>query len=99
MGANAAAPLSPLRISRVPSKPVRREEDGRIAIHLWLQCGGEFGGDVTLRLAPADAELLHAQLCYSLDDWPAVEPSAGERLPDCRKKVQGGGDKGGRRRV
>ncbi|MEV0263067.1 hypothetical protein AB0I49_17275 [Streptomyces sp. NPDC050617] len=81
----------------MPSKPVRREEDGRIAIHLWLQCDGEFGGDVTLRLAPADAELLHAQLCYALDDWPAVEPaSLGQRLPDCRKKVQGGKNGGPR---
>lgn len=77
-----------LRISRVPSKPVRREEDGRIAIHLWLRRDGEFDGDVALRLAPDEAELLHAQLCYALDERPPAEPFGDGPLPDCRKRVQ-----------
>ena len=68
---HAAGTLRGLRISRVPSKPVQREDDGQIAIHLWLRRDGEFDGDVgVLRLAPGEAELLHAQLCYALDDPP-----------------------------
>lgn len=64
-----------LRISRVPSKPVRRQKDGRYAIPLWLQQAGRFDGDVDLRLTPSEAELLHAQLCFALDDWPRTVPA------------------------
>ncbi|GES31839.1 hypothetical protein AB0G60_12750 [Streptomyces angustmyceticus] len=87
--------LRGLRISRVPGKPVQREDDGQIAIHLWLRRDGAFDGDVALRLAPGEAELLHAQLCYALDDPPvtvAAPTSAGPAsegpLPDCRRSVQ-----------
>ncbi|MCX4639183.1 hypothetical protein OG775_29415 [Streptomyces platensis] len=90
-----AGTLRGLRISRVPSKPVQREDDGQIAIHLWLWRDGEFDGDVALRLAPGEAELLHAQLCYALDDPPvtvagpfAGSPAVDGPLPDCRKSVQ-----------
>lgn len=90
-----AGTLRGLRISRVPSKPVEREDDGQIAIHLWLRRDGEFDGDVALRLAPGEAELLHAQLCYALDDPPVTVaaptsggPAAEGPLPDCRKSVQ-----------
>lgn len=76
-----------LHISRVPSKPVHREADGRFAIPLWLRQGGRFDGDLTLRLSPSEAELLHAQLCFALDDWPV--PARGGTAPDCRKPVQG----------
>lgn len=51
-----------LRVDRVPSKPVQREPDGQYAIHLWLQRDGRFDGDLALRLSPAEAESLHAQL-------------------------------------
>lgn len=76
-----------LRISRVPSKPVQREKDGRYAIPLWLQQNGRFADDVTLHLTPSEAELLHAQLCIALDDWPR-EPFTPE-TPDCRRYVPG----------
>ncbi|MFE1174971.1 hypothetical protein [Streptomyces sp. NPDC058773] len=81
----------------MPSKPVQREDDGQIAIHLWLRRDGKFDGDVALRLAPGEAELLHAQLCYVLDEPPvtvagsgpgAAGPAVDGPLPDCRKSVQ-----------
>ncbi|MFE3887484.1 hypothetical protein ACFXPQ_32035 [Streptomyces lydicus] len=92
---HTAGTLRGLRISRVPSKPVQREDDGQIAIHLWLRRDGEFDGDVALRLAPGEAELLHAQVCYALDDPPVTVTgplAAGQAvdgpLPDCRKSIQ-----------
>ncbi|GAA0350359.1 hypothetical protein GCM10010319_29040 [Streptomyces blastmyceticus] len=74
-----------LRISRVPSKPVRREPDGSLAIPLWLQREGRFDADIALRLSPAEAELLHAQLCRALDGVPVMTPA--DRTPECRKAV------------
>lgn len=74
-------------ISRVPSKPVRREGDGSVAIDLWLRREGVFDSDVALRLTPAEAELLHAQLCYVLDDETATLVTPEASRPDCRKGV------------
>lgn len=78
---------SRLRISRVPGKPVRREADGRFAIDLWLIRAGTFDTDLALRLTPAEAESLHAQLCFALDDVPPAE--AARRVPDCRGPAGG----------
>lgn len=81
------AAVDSLRISRVPGKPVQREADGRYAVHLWLQQHGRFDGDCALRLSPAEAEVLHAQLCYALGDEPvATHP---DHTPACRKDPQG----------
>jgi hypothetical protein len=76
-----------LRINRVPGKPVRLEDDGRYALHLWLQQDGRFDGDTALRMSPAEAELLHAQLCLALSDAPVTTHPT--HTPDCRKP--GGG--------
>ncbi|MEU6484452.1 hypothetical protein [Streptomyces sp. NPDC046887] len=76
----------PVQVRRVPSKPVRREEDGSIAIELWLRRERVFESDATLRLSPAEAEVLHAQLCYALDDTTADLVPLPER-PDCRKAI------------
>ncbi|WP_338484658.1 hypothetical protein VM636_14155 [Streptomyces sp. SCSIO 75703] len=76
----SAAPNQRVQVSRVPSKPVRRQGDGRIAIDLWLRRDGVFDADAALSLTTAEAELLHAQLCYALDGEPATD-----RVPDCRK--------------
>ncbi|MGH3312400.1 MAG: hypothetical protein ACRDP3_17740 [Streptomyces sp.] len=54
------------RIDRVPGKPVRRAEDGRIAVPLWLLRDGAYHSDLDLRLSSAEAEVLHAQLSYLL---------------------------------
>jgi hypothetical protein len=72
-------------VSRVPSKPVRREDDGTLAIDLWLRCDGVFDTDVALHLTPAEAELLHAQLCYALDDESAALVVPEAKRPECRK--------------
>lgn len=77
-----------LRVHRVPGKPVQREDDGRYAIHLWLQQDGRFDGDLTLRMTPSEAELLHAQLCFALTDAPVTTYPA--NTPDCRKTGTGG---------
>ncbi|MCQ6552393.1 hypothetical protein NPS70_04145 [Streptomyces sp. C10-9-1] len=71
-----------MRISRVPGKPVRRDRDGGLVVDLWLTRAGAFATDLPLRLTPDEAEVLHAQLCFALDDVPL--PEAGQRVPDCR---------------
>ncbi|MEU9761328.1 hypothetical protein AB0D98_16580 [Streptomyces sp. NPDC047987] len=76
-----------VRISRVPSKPVRREADGLLAIDLWLRRDGAFEADAALRLTPAEAEVLHAQLCYALDDETAGLINPVSARPDCRKGI------------
>ncbi|WP_142169364.1 hypothetical protein [Streptomyces sp. SLBN-134] len=77
-------------MNRVPSKPVRRQDDGSIAIDLWLRRDGVFDSDTVLRLSPAEAEVLHAQLCYVLDDDTATLIVPESKRPDCRKHVVGG---------
>jgi hypothetical protein len=76
-----------VRVSRVPSKPVRREADGTLSIDLWLRRDGAFESDAALRLTPAEAESLHAQLCYALDDSTAAVITPAANLPDCRKDI------------
>lgn len=78
-----------MQISRVPSKPVRRDEDGALTIDLWLRRDGGFESDLALRLSPAEAEVLHAQLCYALDDETASVITPVSKLPDCRKSAVG----------
>ncbi|KAF4409580.1 MULTISPECIES: hypothetical protein [Streptomyces] len=70
-----------LRISRVPGQPVRRDAGGSLIIPLWLRRDGVFDADLALRLSPAEAELLHAQLCFALDDVPGTYSPA--YTPDC----------------
>ncbi|MGX4691251.1 hypothetical protein [Streptomyces sp. JNUCC 63] len=83
----STAPNARVQVSRVPSKPVRRQDDGTIAIDLWLRRDGVFDADAALRLTSAEAELLHAQLCYALADEPVTTPA--NRTPDCRKPSAG----------
>jgi hypothetical protein len=67
------------------TKPVRREGQGTRAIDLWLRRDGVFETDVALHLTPAEAELLHAQLCYALDDVTAALIVPEAKRPECRK--------------
>lgn len=85
-----ATPNARIQVNRVPSKPVRRQGDGTIAIDLWLRRDGVFDSDVALKLTPAEAEVLHAQLCYALDDDTAALIVPESKRPDCRKPVVGG---------
>jgi hypothetical protein len=66
---------------------VRQEEDGSYTVHLWLTYDGKFDGDLALRLTPAEAETLHAQLCFALDEEPVTTPA--NRTPECRKPSVG----------
>lgn len=58
-----------LRITRVPTKPVRREENGRITIPLWLQRNSAHHTDLDLTLSPAEAEVLYAELSRVLANY------------------------------
>ncbi|MEU9188521.1 hypothetical protein AB0D14_29110 [Streptomyces sp. NPDC048484] len=78
-----------MQVSRVPSKPVRRDEDGTFSIDLWLRRDGGFESDLALHLTPAEAEVLHAQLCYALDDETAYVITPTSKLPDCRNPAEG----------
>ncbi|GCD44658.1 hypothetical protein [Streptomyces paromomycinus] len=75
-------------VSRVPRKPLRHDEDGTFAIDLWVRRDGAFDSDVALYLSAAEAETLHAQLCYALDDETATLITPADLLPDCRKGVR-----------
>lgn len=88
----SATPNARVQVNRVPSKPVRRHDDGTLAIDLWLTRDGDFDTDAALRLTPAEAEILHAQLCYALDDDTATLIVPESKRPDCRKPaVDSGG--------
>jgi hypothetical protein len=76
-----------MQVSRVPSKPVRRDEGGALVIDLWLRRDGTFETDLPLRLSSAEAEVLHAQLCYALDDETAALITPEASRPDCRKST------------
>ncbi|MHB9860155.1 hypothetical protein [Streptomyces sp. YIM S03343] len=80
-----------MQISRVPSRPVRREQDGTLTIDLWLCRDAKFETDLALRLTAAEAELLHAQLCYALDEEVAPVITPESKLPDCRKPTRTSG--------
>lgn len=71
------------RIDTIPGRPVRRDQAGRYELPLWLLRDGEHRADLPLTLSPAEAEMLHAQICRALDGEP-VPPDA----PDCRRTVQ-----------
>lgn len=86
----STTPNARVQVNRVPSKPVRRQDDGSIAIDLWLRRDGVFDSDTVLRLSPAEAEVLHAQLCYALDDDTATLIVPESKRPDCRKGVATG---------
>ncbi|WP_051723288.1 hypothetical protein [Streptomyces albus] len=79
-----SSPAQGLCVSRVPGKPVVWEADGRIAVPLWLRQDGRFDSDLALRLSVAEAEMLHAQLCYALADEPVTTPPDG--TPYCRSR-------------
>jgi hypothetical protein len=85
-----ATPNARVQVNRVPSKPVRRQQDGTIAIDLWLRRDGAFDSDAALHLTPAEAEVLHAQLCYVLDDDTVALIVPESERPECRKGVTAG---------
>lgn len=65
------------RIDRIAGRPVHRDDDGHYVLPLWLLRDGEHRADLPLNLSPAEAEILHAQLCRALDGT-GVPPDHGD---------------------
>ncbi len=71
------------RIGPVPGRGLRRATDGELALPLQISRGGQHCAIAELELTPAEAESLHAALCYALSDQPPP-PDA----PECRQPVR-----------
>ncbi|NLU71565.1 hypothetical protein HCC61_02480 [Streptomyces sp. HNM0575] len=63
------------RIDRVPAEPVSRAQDGAVSVPLRLLHDGVHHSDLDLRLPPAEAETLHAQLSRVLVGDTAPRPA------------------------
>ncbi|MHB9860010.1 hypothetical protein [Streptomyces sp. YIM S03343] len=68
-------PAKGWRIDRVPGKRVTTTDEG-VRLPLWLLYDGRHKADTVFRLSPAEAEQLHAELCYALGEGepPACRP-------------------------
>lgn len=70
------------RIEQIPGKPVHRQpadRTRRFVLPLWLLRDGEHVTDLALTMSPAEAELLHAQLCRALTQAPPACRTEAER--------------------
>jgi hypothetical protein len=78
---SAPNPAKGWRIDRIPGKRVTAADEG-VRLPLWLLYDGEHKADALFRLSQAEAEQLHAELCYVLDgsEPPSCRPS-GVRWP------------------
>ncbi|KAA0917840.1 hypothetical protein [Streptomyces apricus] len=65
------------RIDRIPGKRVTAVHEG-VRLPLWLLHDGKHKGDAQLRLSVVEAEQLHAELSYALDEdeAPVSRPAA-----------------------
>ncbi|MFI1487653.1 hypothetical protein [Streptomyces sp. NPDC020747] len=65
------------RIDRIPGKRVTATDEG-VRLPLWLLYDGLHKADALFRLSRTEAEQLHAELCYVLDEGeaPACRPAA-----------------------
>ncbi|MFJ2262475.1 hypothetical protein ACIOKD_29860 [Streptomyces sp. NPDC087844] len=74
---NDLDPAKGWRIDRIPGKRVTAVHEG-VRLPLWLLHDGEHKGDALLRLSVVEAEQLHAELSYVLDQdaAPACRPAA-----------------------
>lgn len=77
---SAPNPAKGWRIDRIPGKRVTATEEG-VRLPLWLLYDGEHKADTVIRLSPAEAEQLHAELCYALGEGeaPACRPTPARR--------------------
>ncbi|QDL71105.1 hypothetical protein DNK48_18785 [Streptomyces malaysiensis subsp. malaysiensis] len=71
------------RINPVPGRGLRRVNGGELALLLQISRGGRHQVIAELELTPAEAESLHAALCYALGEQPPP-PDAHE----CRRPVR-----------
>ncbi|MFC0600317.1 hypothetical protein [Streptomyces palmae] len=73
------------QLGRVPGRPLRRDGDEHLVLPLWIAREGEVIGTSELALTTAEAEQLHAALCYALDGKPVPDFA-----PECRFSTQRG---------
>ena len=69
-------------VGPVPGRGLRRERDGYLALPLQVVRAGQHVALASLLLTVADAEQLHAGLCYALGDEPAPADA-----PECRQPI------------
>lgn len=70
-------------IGPVPGLGLRRDKDGHLVLPLAVAHRGKHLALAPLELTVAEAEQLHAALCYALGGEPAPEDA-----PECRKPVR-----------
>ncbi|MFD8383239.1 hypothetical protein ACFV2X_32815 [Streptomyces sp. NPDC059679] len=70
------------QVGRVPGRGLHRTCDGELALPLQISSDGHHHAITELELTPAEAEQLHAALCYALGD----QPPPGD-APECRQPV------------
>ncbi|MER8068970.1 hypothetical protein ABTZ59_11835 [Streptomyces sp. NPDC094034] len=71
------------QIGLAPNRSVSRERRGQLALTLQIVRPGEKFVTVPLVLTVAEAEGLHAALCYALNAEPVPDDA-----PECRKSIQ-----------
>ncbi|MEW1719360.1 hypothetical protein [Streptomyces sp. NPDC093109] len=71
------------QIEQAADRPITRDQNGALAVPLRLVHQGEHVATPPLLLTVAEAEKLHASLCYALDSEPTPDDA-----PDCRKSIQ-----------
>ncbi|MDX3227572.1 hypothetical protein [Streptomyces sp. ME19-01-6] len=78
------------RITAVPGRGLRRTVEDGLALPLQISRGGQPSAIAELELTPAEAEQLHAALCYALGQqhpsadecgrlWTEVQPRIARR--------------------
>ncbi|MFE2635595.1 hypothetical protein ACFXKX_31445 [Streptomyces scopuliridis] len=71
------------QIELAPSRALSRDQNGHLALTLQIVRLGEQLATAQLVLTMADAERLHAALCYALNGEPVPDDA-----PECRKPIQ-----------
>ncbi|MDX3226757.1 hypothetical protein [Streptomyces sp. ME19-01-6] len=71
------------RIGPVPGRGQRRTCEGELALPLQISSDGQHRAIAELELTPAQAEQLHAALCYALGGQPSPAD-----VPECRQPVR-----------
>lgn len=70
------------QVGPVPGRGLRRERDGHLALPLQVVRSGQHLALTSLVLSVAEAEQLHAALCYALGTEPAPTDA-----PECREPI------------
>ncbi|MFE4370455.1 hypothetical protein ACFRMN_19855 [Streptomyces sp. NPDC056835] len=71
------------QIGPVAGQSLSRDQNGQLTLPLQVVHLGKHVATSSLLLTVAEAEQLHASLCYALDGEPMPD-----NAPDCRKPIQ-----------